>query len=235
MWKPDLVLSRGKPGAPDPEKVLLVADLKTDGKNGVTEEPLQKVRKTTEQMAAHTKSFLGEEDRYVCTLGYYRRRRGGERDTGKLKKMEQHRAPLMIKMLHSYHLLLMLFPDMDWQRTVPSSVDGTRHPIVGKQLFEFHKLAEEELDPLQGFISQDPNVFDFGPDLMMSEAAFVEEYMNYRVKRLHKTRAKWVKDHYQIVFENFEIRRDTAQMQDANTGAYKLTAVLKGLAPKEAD
>lgn len=158
-----------------------------------------------------------------------------QRDTDKFNKMKRARAPLLMKMLHSYHLQLMLFPGMDWQRMVPSAVDGARKPIIGRQLLDFHRQAIEALDPLQGFVSQEPRRFDFGPELVMSEAKFVEDYNNYRKERLGKPRAKWTEDHWQIVFEAHDIQRDTAEMQDPTTGAYKRTAVLVGLAPREAE
>ena len=143
--------------------------------------------------------------------------------------------PLLLKMLHSYHLQLMLFPGMDWQKKLPSA-DGARMvPIIGEQMMEFHCIAIEALDPLQGFVNQTPNVFRFGPDLMMPESAFVEEYNNFRRNRLQLPKTKWTQDHYQIVFDSLQIRRDTAEMQDPQTGSFKVMAVLVGLALVEGE
>lgn len=169
------------------------------------------------------------------TMTFLYKEKPAQRDTSKFGKLKAKRAPLLLKMLHSYHLQLMLFPGMDWQREVPSAAGGERKPIIGSQLADFHRQAVEALDPLQGFVSQQPRRFDFGPELMMSEAKFVEDYNSYRKDRLNKSRAKWTEDHWQIVFEAYDIRRDTKEMQDTNTGAYKMMSVLVGLAPKEGE
>lgn len=168
------------------------------------------------------------------TMTFLYKEKPPQRDTEKLQKIKMQRAPLLLKMLHSYHLSLMLFPGMDWERTVPMN-DKTLRPIIGTQLHTFHRLAIEALDPLQGFVSQTPNVFDFGPGLMMPEAKFIEEYNVYRKDRLQIHKAKWSEQHYQLVFENMNIHRDTADVQDPSTGVYKSTAVLIGIAPKDAE
>lgn len=140
------------------------------------------------------------------------------------------RGPLLLKMLHSYHLMLMLFPGMDWERSLPSTSGGSK-PIIGTTLAEFQQKAVEQLDPLQAFVNQ-KGMFEFGPEHCMSENKFVEDYNAYRRMR-GRRQTMWTEAQYQIVFEAKDIQRGMGDLQDPATGVIKPTPCLFGIAPKE--
>ena len=175
----------------------------------------------------------GSLRRRTLTFLYDHKPKGG-RDPNLNNKIRKRRGPLLLKMLHSYHLQLMLFPGMDWEKELPIAKDAsTKVPIIGKIMTEFHQRAISELDPLQAFVTQ-RDVFDLGDDFMMSEKYFVDEYNIFRKSR-NKSIARWTEAHYQIVFENLNIRRGTGDMQDPTTGVIKSMACLFGIAPKDTE
>lgn len=183
--------------------------------------------------------FFGYEDSSGSlrrrTLTFLYDHKPTERDPQLEDSIRKRRGPLLLKMLHSYHLMLMLFPGMDWQHRLPvaAGADAAKLPIIGAQLEDFHRRAVQMLDPLQAYVTM-ADVFELGADLLMSEQEFVSEYNAYRKERLNLPVAKWVEGHYQIVFETFDIRRGTADMQDPVSGAIKPTACLFGIGKKEA-
>lgn len=158
-----------------------------------------------------------------------------ERQPDLESKIREKRGPLLLKMLHSYHLSLMLFPYMDWEQHLPMDIASTdRRPIIGEQLLIFHRRAVEQLDPLQSFMNVEGE-FEFAPELMMSEAEFIHKYNEYRKNMLNKEKAIWNQGHYQIAFEHMDIRRASGEMREASTGAIRSMACLYGIAPKETD
>jgi hypothetical protein len=148
-------------------------------------------------------------------------------------KMKKRLAPLLVKMMHSYVLMLQIFPNLDWQQIIPASPDGgEKYPIIGQQLADFHRRASENLDPLQAFVNQ-PGKFHFAPDARMSEQEFVSQYNAYRENMLGIGRAKWSAGHYMIVFESKDITRRQEMMPDPQTGHERSTMALIGIAPLE--
>lgn len=175
----------------------------------------------------------GSLRRRTLTFLYLNKVRQGDPEME--KRMRHRLGPLLIKMMHSYLLMLMLFPGMDWERELPlARGSAERRPIVGRQLREFQRRVSEELDPLQAFINV-PDMFEFGRQFRMPEAAFVREYNAYRENMLGKGKVKWTEAHYMIVFESKEITRGSEEYTDPESGVTRPTPCLFGIALKDSE
>jgi hypothetical protein len=148
-------------------------------------------------------------------------------------RMGQRLGPLLVKMMHSYHLMLMLFPNMDWQKKLLDPTSQTDQPIIGTQLEAFQQKARQNLDTLEAFLTQ-PGKFEYGEDQMIPETVFVGEYNNFLQHMLNKSKTTWVPNTYELVFESKGIRREVQEYSDAN-GVYKTGPCIVGIGLKDGE
>lgn len=123
-------------------------------------------------------------------------------------RIQLNLGPLLVKMMHSYALMVMLFPTMNWLDSVPSATGG-REPIIGRQMAEFQRRSQEQREPLAAFLSE-PGMFVFDPSVQMLESEFVEQYNDKRMS-IGLTRTKWTPAHYEVIFDMRDIKVVTTE------------------------
>ena len=139
------------------------------------------------------------------------------------RQIRQSLAPILAKMLRSFHLFVLLYGQLDWE----ALINGT--PIIGKQLSDMRAKAKQQVDPLTSFIN-DGDKYTVDPNGIVLEKRFVDDYQDYRRNTRGEKPVKWGESAYMTTFENFNLSVTRMQtFTDSMGTSHSNVRVIKGL------